>query len=101
MRKLAINLIKKYQKATENSNHHCKFVPSCSNYAIEAYEKFNFFYATLLTIWRILRCNPLSKGGFDPVPLTKKEKLTKNTSDRLSNSFENISEENCSPIENS
>ena len=48
----------------------------------EAYQKFNFFKASLLTIWRLLRCNPFSKGGFDPVPLTKEEKkLRKNTTE--------------------
>ena len=36
--------------------------------AIEAYEKYGFFKGTMLTIWRILRCNPFSKGGYDPVP---------------------------------
>ncbi|ARM31804.1 membrane protein insertion efficiency factor YidD [Prosthecochloris sp. HL-130-GSB] len=47
----------------------CRFYPTCSRYAIDAYERYNFFYATLLTVWRILRCNPFSKGGYDPVPL--------------------------------
>ncbi|MEI7747862.1 MAG: membrane protein insertion efficiency factor YidD [Chlorobiaceae bacterium] len=46
----------------------CKFVPTCSSYALEAFRQHNFFYASWLTLWRILRCNPFSKGGFDPVP---------------------------------
>jgi len=46
----------------------CKYVPTCSSYALEAFERHNFFYALWLTIWRILRCNPFSKGGYDPVP---------------------------------
>lgn len=45
----------------------CKFTPTCSQYAIEAYKKHNFFKATFMTIWRILRCNPFNKGGHDPV----------------------------------
>ncbi|NTV45729.1 MAG: membrane protein insertion efficiency factor YidD [Chlorobiales bacterium] len=49
----------------------CRFVPSCSNYALEAYRTHNFFYATLLTVWRVLRCNPFVKGGYDPVPPPK------------------------------
>jgi putative membrane protein insertion efficiency factor len=47
----------------------CRYYPTCSQYALEAYDAHNFFYASWLTIWRILRCNPFSKGGYDPVPL--------------------------------
>lgn len=46
----------------------CKYIPTCSSYAIEALEKYGFFKGTLLSVWRILRCNPFSKGGYDPVP---------------------------------
>lgn len=46
----------------------CKYTPTCSEYAIEALEKHGFVKGSLLTIWRILRCNPFSKGGYDPVP---------------------------------
>lgn len=45
----------------------CKYNPTCSEYAMQAYKKYNFFKATGLTIWRILRCNPFSKGGYDPL----------------------------------
>ncbi|MCB9498805.1 MAG: membrane protein insertion efficiency factor YidD [Bacillales bacterium] len=71
MNKLAIKLIRNYQEATKNRNKTCRFMPTCSNYAIDAYENYNFFVATILTIWRILRCNPLSKGGYDPIPKFK------------------------------
>ena len=40
----------------------------CSNYALEAFENFNFFKASFLTIRRLLRCRPFGKSGFDPVP---------------------------------
>ena len=73
MKKFIIKLIKKYQEATSGKNPTCKYRPTCSNYAIQAYENYNFFYATLLSIWRVLRCNPLSKGGYDPIPKYKKE----------------------------
>lgn len=73
MRKLAIRLIRFYQQNIHRQPH-CRYTPTCSQYAIEAYEKHNFIYATLLTIWRILRCNPFSKGGYDPVPRTRKER---------------------------
>jgi len=46
----------------------CKFTPTCSSYAIEALEKYGFIKGTFLSIRRILRCNPFSKGGYDPVP---------------------------------
>lgn len=46
----------------------CKFVPSCSTYAYEAFKKYNFFKASFLTIKRIIRCNPFNKGGYDPLP---------------------------------
>ncbi len=46
----------------------CRFTPTCSAYAIEAFQKRGFFVGLILTVWRILRCNPFSKGGYDPVP---------------------------------
>ena len=46
----------------------CRFTPSCSAYAIEALEKHGAILGTGLALWRILRCNPLCKGGYDPVP---------------------------------
>ncbi|OHB54956.1 MAG: membrane protein insertion efficiency factor YidD [Planctomycetes bacterium GWF2_50_10] len=45
----------------------CRFVPSCSNYAVDAINTFGPVKGTLLALWRILRCNPFSKGGYDPV----------------------------------
>jgi len=49
----------------------CRFTPTCSQYALDAYKTHNFFYATWLSVWRILRCNPFVKGGYDPVPKPK------------------------------
>ena len=49
----------------------CRFTPTCSSYAIEAFQKRGFFVGFALTVWRILRCNPFSKGGYDPVPEKK------------------------------
>ncbi len=46
----------------------CRFSPSCSEYAIDAYRIHGVLKGTALTAWRILRCQPLCKGGFDPVP---------------------------------
>jgi len=46
----------------------CRFTPTCSAYAVEAFRKRGFFVGFILTVWRILRCNPFSRGGYDPVP---------------------------------
>lgn len=46
----------------------CRFYPSCSEYSMQAYQNYNFFTASYLTLKRIIRCNPLSKGYFDPLP---------------------------------
>ena len=46
----------------------CRFTPTCSAYAIEAFQKRGFFIGLILTVWRILRCNPFARGGYDPVP---------------------------------
>jgi hypothetical protein len=71
-------MIKKYQEATSNKNPTCRYHPSCSNYALDAYKNYNIFYATLLSLWRILRCNPFSKGGYDPIPKFKKQYIKPN-----------------------
>lgn len=49
----------------------CRFHPSCSNYGMEALRLHGAFKGSALTVWRILRCQPFSKGGNDPVPLPK------------------------------
>lgn len=69
MSKLLINLIKFYQKIPFKSHSLCKYYPTCSEYAIIALERFGFFKGLTLAIKRILRCNPASKSGYDPVPI--------------------------------
>ncbi len=57
----------------------CRFTPSCSKYALDALEEWGVIIGISLTLWRIIRCNPFSKGGYDPVPKNKlKEKLKSN-----------------------
>ena len=64
-----IFLIKLYKKyLSKGLNSGCIFTPTCSVYAVEALEKYGFFKAFALILFRILRCNSLNKGGFDPVP---------------------------------
>lgn len=71
MKKVLIKVIKLYQKIPGQFHYNCKFIPTCSNYAIEAIEKHGSLYGTLLSIKRILRCNPFGKKGYDPVPERK------------------------------
>lgn len=46
----------------------CRFSPTCSQYALDAIQRFGFLRGTILALWRILRCNPFCRGGIDPVP---------------------------------
>ena len=81
MNKICIKLIEFYkQKISPGMSKKCKYYPTCSSYGLECYKRFNFFKASFLTLSRIIRCNPWSKGGYDPVPEKKSKllKLTKN-----------------------
>lgn len=75
LKKLLLFLIRTYQLTISPrfSNGACRYVPTCSQYAVEAIEIHGVFKGTLLAVRRILRCNPFFKGGYDPVP-PKKEK---------------------------
>ena len=69
IKNLLIKILKFYRKyITHALKSSCIFTPTCSTYEIEAYQKHNVFYASILVVYRILRCNSLNKGGFDPVP---------------------------------
>ena len=48
----------------------CRFQPTCSEYAVMAVAQHGLFYGSTLALWRLLRCNPFGRGGFDPVPGT-------------------------------
>ena len=87
--KRTIELIKMYQRNKRISGR-CRFLPTCSNYAIEAYQKFNWFYASILTGLRILRCNPLAKRRLDPVPLNKEEKQKLKLINNLKEKFDMV-----------
>lgn len=76
MKKIALKLIKLYQKTFSPDhgllkkrfpNGYCRFRPTCSEYTYQAIDKYGFFRGAALGFWRILRCNPYSKGGEDPV----------------------------------
>mgnify|MGYP001623988180 FL=1 len=71
MKKVCIYLINFYQKHIsywlETKNIRCKFYPTCSEYAKQALEKYGVIKGGLLAVKRILKCNPFSKGGYDPL----------------------------------
>ena len=69
MKKILITMIRFYQKKISPlKSTKCPYIPSCSNYGLEAIQKHGAFKGGILTLWRIIRCNPFSKGGYDPVP---------------------------------
>lgn len=69
MKYIAIALINFYRKfISPLFPAKCKYYPTCSSYALTAVKRFGFIRGTLLAVWRILRCNPWSPGGIDPVP---------------------------------
>ena len=69
IKRLLIILIKLYRKYISPLKRYpsCRYIPTCSQYAIEAIEKYGAIKGGLLALWRIIRCNPFSKGGQDPV----------------------------------
>ncbi|UZR27672.1 membrane protein insertion efficiency factor YidD [Methylococcus mesophilus] len=69
MQRLLIALIRLYQYLLSPwIGHHCRFFPTCSNYAIDAIERFGAMRGAYLTIRRLLKCHPWHHGGIDPVP---------------------------------
>lgn len=73
MKRPLIWLIRMYQKHISSKTPPCcKYYPTCSNYGIEAIEEYGAFIGVFMTAWRILRCNPFSRGGYDPVRKRKK-----------------------------
>ena len=69
MKHVLIKLIRFYQKhISPLKSTKCPYYPTCSCYGLEAIEKHGALKGGLLAVWRILRCNPFSKGGYDPVP---------------------------------
>ena len=73
-KKIVIGLIRFYKVALSpyKGRSYCNYVPSCSQYAIEAIDMYGVILGGWLAFKRILRCNPFHKGGFDPVPIGKR-----------------------------
>ena len=74
MKKILISIIKFYKKhMSPVLGSSCIYTPTCSEYTMEAIEEYGCIKGSFMGFCRILRCNPLAKGGYDPVPRKKKE----------------------------
>jgi putative membrane protein insertion efficiency factor len=68
MKSLALRLLRGYKRLISPiMPAACRYVPTCSEYAVEAVERFGIVRGGLKTVWRVLRCNPFVRGGVDPV----------------------------------
>ena len=69
MNNILIFIIKFYRKyLSPLKSTKCPYIPTCSQYGLEAVEKYGAVKGGAMAAWRIIRCNPFSKGGYDPVP---------------------------------
>ena len=71
---MLIKLIKLYQKTPRYFHYNCKYIPTCSNYAIDAINEYGCIKGGYMSIKRILKCNPFSKGGIDLVKKRSEKK---------------------------
>ena len=69
IKRALLALLRGYKRwISPHLGNNCRFVPTCSEYAMQAVEIHGVLKGGLLSLWRILRCNPLGKYGYDPVP---------------------------------
>ena len=70
MKRVLLSLIRFYRRELSPRKRKpcCRYFPTCSQYAVTAIERYGALKGSRLAAWRILRCNPFSKGGYDPVP---------------------------------
>ncbi|MFH1896311.1 MAG: membrane protein insertion efficiency factor YidD [bacterium] len=68
MKRLIIAIIKFYQRLPLPTHSVCHFTPTCSEYTLQAVQKYGSIRGLCLGFMRIIRCNPFSRGGFDPCP---------------------------------
>lgn len=70
MKRFLLAMIRFYRRELSGRKKHptCRYIPTCSEYAVQAIERYGAWKGGLMAAWRILRCNPFSKGGYDPVP---------------------------------
>ncbi|MBO4554438.1 MAG: membrane protein insertion efficiency factor YidD [Clostridia bacterium] len=76
MRRFFMLLLLAYKRTLSLAvGNHCAYTPTCSMYSYDAFRKHGVFKGFLMTIARLVRCNPFVKGGFDPVPENYKGKI--------------------------
>ncbi|MBE5769161.1 MAG: membrane protein insertion efficiency factor YidD [Clostridiales bacterium] len=70
MKRFLLWCIRFYQKqvSPQKKRPCCRYIPTCSRYAVTAIERYGALKGGAMALWRVLRCNPFSKGGYDPVP---------------------------------
>ena len=70
MKNFLLSLIRFYRRHLSRAKKRptCRYIPTCSEYAVEAIQRYGALKGGRLAAWRLLRCNPFSKGGYDPVP---------------------------------
>ena len=87
--RLLIALLRGYKKyISPHLGHHCRFIPTCSEYAMQALAVHGLVKGLILTVWRLLRCQPFAKFGYDPVPekgkwVNPERRLTRSRDERL------------------
>ena len=71
MKKVFLAMIRFYRKylSPRKRAPSCRYFPSCSQYAVTAIERYGAWKGGWMALWRLLRCNPFSRGGYDPVPV--------------------------------
>jgi putative membrane protein insertion efficiency factor len=68
LRRVVVAPIRGYQQLFSPAlGERCRYYPSCSTYAVQAVENYGILRGLVLAVWRVMRCNPLSRGGVDPV----------------------------------
>ena len=75
MSRLLVALVRLWQALPFRRFSHCRFVPTCSDYAIEAISVHGAARGGALALWRVLRCQPFAKSGHDPVPAPHSENI--------------------------
>ena len=70
MKRFLLFLIRFYRRELSRRKRKpaCRYIPTCSEYAVTAIERYGAVKGGRMAAWRLLRCNPFSKGGYDPVP---------------------------------
>ena len=79
MKRLLIAMIRFYRRRiSPHTPPACRFQPTCSQYALTAIERYGALKGGGMALWRLLRCNPFGKGGYDPVPEVPNTTLRRN-----------------------